>query len=219
MTTRWASVPDLAGYDQRLSLSNFVYDACRQADYLLQDLNVVVLPDEGLRRQVGHSATGWVIPVVSGADDIVLGNSYVAYNDLEILWQIYTPEAGAAGTAQGDFPASRHADVVAAVVAIFIARNIWAVDPNTRQFEAPPLRRGWFKGISSYTRVRSDLPGWIQSVVASDAIAYITDERTPEALDRTVIKDVDYIRFGLGADEMARQYRRYDVATGRWSDE
>ena len=219
MVTRWAAGPDPPGYDQRLTLANFVYDAARQGDYVMRDLHVRILPDEGLRRQLTHDVTGWIIPVVAGADEIVLGDSYVAYDALEILWQVYTPASGAAGTALGDFPAGRHAEVVAAVIATYIARNIWAVDAATQRLEDPPLRRGWFKGVNSYQRVQSDAPGWLQSVVSTDCIAYVADERTPAVLDRTVIKGVDYVRFGLGADEMARQYRRYDVATGRWSDE
>ena len=219
MTTRWQSGPSPAGYDSRLSLSNFLYDSARQADALLHGLGVLVLPDEGLPRQFASGVTGVVIPALAGADEIKIGNTYLAYDGLEVIWQIYTPQAGAAGTALGDFPASHHADVVAAVIAIFAARTIWAVDAVTRQIENPPLRRGWYRGINFYNRVQSDVNGWLQSVVSTDAIAYIADERTPQTLDATVLKDVDYIRFGIGADQFAQVYRRFDVATGVWADE
>lgn len=225
VTTHWRSGADPPGYDARLSLANFIYDASRQADYLLRDLAVRVLPDEGQFRHMSHDADAWLIPAIAGVDAILPSDDgYLVYGGrepgggLEVIWTVYTAQTGGPGTVLGDFPAAHHADVVAAVIAIFVQRMIYAVDATTRQFEDPLILRGLFNGINSYSRVQSDSPGWLQSVISANAIAYVADERTPQIDAALTIGPLEHVDFGIGDGTAPVTFRRYDVATGVWSD-
>ena len=219
-TTRWDTAgPAPAGYDKRLSLSNFVYDACRQADYALRDLGVVVIPDEGLYEHLDGSAPAYLVPTVIGADDVrVSDGGYINYGGLEVLWTVYTADSGGVGTAWNDFPASHHADVVAAVIALFINRNIFAVAAATGQYEDPVIHRGLFNGINQYSRVESDTNGYLMSTISASAVAYIADERTPQVESELTIGPVSELRLGLSDGSGPVRFRRYDIATGVWSD-
>ena len=218
MVTAWQVGASPAGYDARLSLSNFLYDSARQLDWLTRDLDLTVLPDQGLARRIDRSSGSWAVPTLVGADDIQVQADHIVYGGLEVLWTVYTANAGTKGTAAGDFPFSHHADIVAAVIASFAQRSIVSVDPSTRQATEPAMLRGAYKGITNFGQVRDpEVPGWIVSVIDTEAVAFITDERTPQPPPGLVISPVGLVQLGLIVDETPVQFRNYDPDTRKWT--
>ena len=219
MTTLWGTGAALPGYDDRLTLSAFLYDSARQADWQLRDRSVHVLPDAGLKRFIDNTSPAWVVPTVHGADAVWLGDEgEVVVNGLEVLWEVYTANSGAAGTALGDFPAAHHADIVAGVLSLALGSNIYAVSPATSLAYSPPVLRGIYQGVNSFARVDSDTPGYIKSVVSSDAVAYVRDELAEDLSAASLVAPVDYVGLGVSDGSYPVVYRWYDMSARAWID-
>lgn len=218
MVKIWQPGADPAGYDKRLTLSGFLYDSARQADWRLRDLDVHVLPDEGLLRRIDNRATSWLVPTLAGANVLTpQGDGTISYSELEVLWTVYTAESGAEGTVVGDFPASHHSDVVGAVIAHFVGVPVFAVDPSTRELYTPPLLRGIYEEVTRFDRVDTDTQGYLQSIIRAQATAYVASDLAPVWTEG--YSPVSYVGLGVSDSSWRIKYRWYNIARGEWQDD